>query len=227
MSVNMFDILGPITVGPSSSHTAGAIRIGLACRIILGEDVKKAKVTFYGSLPTPTADTALTRPLSAVCSALTRTMSRCVTAFSSPSCAAWNTSSPRRKSRAFTPIQCASRRRGALKASICAAFQWAAAPFGLSSLTALPSTRPVFTTRWSSFTRTRRGHWLAWRRRCQAVATTSATCAFPATDVTETSSPLLRPTCRSTRKPSLRFRRFTTSKAWSPYPNFKDRRTGL
>ena len=49
MSVNMFDILGPITVGPSSSHTAGAIRIGLACRIILGEDVKKAKVTFYGS----------------------------------------------------------------------------------------------------------------------------------------------------------------------------------
>lgn len=49
MSVNMFDILGPITVGPSSSHTAGAIRIGLACRIILGADIKKAKVTFYGS----------------------------------------------------------------------------------------------------------------------------------------------------------------------------------
>ncbi len=49
MSVNMFDILGPITVGPSSSHTAGAIRIGLACRMILGQDVKKAKVTFYGS----------------------------------------------------------------------------------------------------------------------------------------------------------------------------------
>lgn len=49
MSVNMFDILGPITVGPSSSHTAGAIRIGLACRIILGADIKKARVTFYGS----------------------------------------------------------------------------------------------------------------------------------------------------------------------------------
>lgn len=49
MSVNMFDILGPITVGPSSSHTAGAIRIGLACRIILGEEVKKARVIFYGS----------------------------------------------------------------------------------------------------------------------------------------------------------------------------------
>lgn len=49
MSVNMFDILGPITVGPSSSHTAGAVRIGLLCRMILGEDIKKAAVTFYGS----------------------------------------------------------------------------------------------------------------------------------------------------------------------------------
>ena len=49
MSVNLFDILGPITVGPSSSHTAGAVRIGLACRMILGADVKKAKITFYGS----------------------------------------------------------------------------------------------------------------------------------------------------------------------------------
>ena len=49
MSISMFDILGPITVGPSSSHTAGAVRLGLACRTILGEEVKKAKITFYGS----------------------------------------------------------------------------------------------------------------------------------------------------------------------------------
>ena len=40
MSISMFDILGPITVGPSSSHTAGAVRLGLACRTILGEEVK-------------------------------------------------------------------------------------------------------------------------------------------------------------------------------------------
>ena len=46
MSISMFDILGPITVGPSSSHTAGAVRLGLACRTILGEEVKKAKITF-------------------------------------------------------------------------------------------------------------------------------------------------------------------------------------
>ena len=49
MSISMFDILGPITVGPSSSHTAGAVRLGLACRTLLGEEVKKAKITFYGS----------------------------------------------------------------------------------------------------------------------------------------------------------------------------------
>lgn len=49
MGVGLFDILGPITVGPSSSHTAGAVRIGLICRKLLGEDVRKAKVTFYGS----------------------------------------------------------------------------------------------------------------------------------------------------------------------------------
>ncbi len=49
MGISMFDILGPVTVGPSSSHTAGAVRIGLACRTILGEPVQQAKITFYGS----------------------------------------------------------------------------------------------------------------------------------------------------------------------------------
>lgn len=49
MAYDLFDILGPITIGPSSSHTAGAVRIGLATRLLLGCDVKKAHVTFYGS----------------------------------------------------------------------------------------------------------------------------------------------------------------------------------
>ena len=49
MPVSMFDILGPVTVGPSSSHTAGAVRIGLVCRMILGESVRNAKITLYGS----------------------------------------------------------------------------------------------------------------------------------------------------------------------------------
>lgn len=30
MNISMFDILGPIMIGPSSSHTAGAQRIGKA-----------------------------------------------------------------------------------------------------------------------------------------------------------------------------------------------------
>ncbi|MBR5881556.1 MAG: L-serine ammonia-lyase, iron-sulfur-dependent subunit beta [Clostridia bacterium] len=49
MSVGLFDVLGPITVGPSSSHTAGAVRIGQVCRELLGSDVKRAEITFYGS----------------------------------------------------------------------------------------------------------------------------------------------------------------------------------
>ena len=52
MAVGMFDMLGPITVGPSSSHTAGAVRIGLACRSILKDKIVKAKITFYGSFAT-------------------------------------------------------------------------------------------------------------------------------------------------------------------------------
>ena len=47
--MNLFDILGPVMVGPSSSHTAGAVRIGLVCRMLLEDEVKHAKITFYGS----------------------------------------------------------------------------------------------------------------------------------------------------------------------------------
>lgn len=49
MGIGLFDIMGPITIGPSSSHTAGAARIGLACRMLLDDEVKSAKITFYGS----------------------------------------------------------------------------------------------------------------------------------------------------------------------------------
>mgnify|MGYP001132587716 CR=1 FL=1 len=35
--MNIFDILGPVMVGPSSSHTAGAVRIGKISRLLLGE----------------------------------------------------------------------------------------------------------------------------------------------------------------------------------------------
>ena len=47
--MNIFDIVGPVMVGPSSSHTAGAVRIGFVARKLLGEEVKKAEILLYGS----------------------------------------------------------------------------------------------------------------------------------------------------------------------------------
>lgn len=44
-----FDIIGPIMVGPSSSHTAGAVRIGNMARALYKHTPKKLVVTFYGS----------------------------------------------------------------------------------------------------------------------------------------------------------------------------------
>ena len=47
--MDIFDIVGPIMVGPSSSHTAGAVRIGYIGGKLLGEPVKKAQILLYGS----------------------------------------------------------------------------------------------------------------------------------------------------------------------------------
>lgn len=44
-----FDIIGPIMIGPSSSHTAGAVRLGLMARAILAEGVKSADIKLHGS----------------------------------------------------------------------------------------------------------------------------------------------------------------------------------
>ena len=47
--MNIFDILGPVMVGPSSSHTAGAVRIGYVASRLLGEKVKAAEILLCGS----------------------------------------------------------------------------------------------------------------------------------------------------------------------------------
>ncbi len=47
--MDLFDILGPVMIGPSSSHTAGAARIGRVARRLLGEMPKKARIGLYGS----------------------------------------------------------------------------------------------------------------------------------------------------------------------------------
>ncbi|MFN3560530.1 MAG: L-serine ammonia-lyase, iron-sulfur-dependent subunit beta [Chloroherpetonaceae bacterium] len=46
---SLFDILGPIMIGPSSSHTAGASRIGFIARRLLGEAPRRAVITLYNS----------------------------------------------------------------------------------------------------------------------------------------------------------------------------------
>ncbi|MFQ6962403.1 L-serine ammonia-lyase, iron-sulfur-dependent subunit beta [Clostridium sp. D5] len=47
--MNIFDILGPVMVGPSSSHTAGAVRIGYITRTLLGSRPVKAEIGLHGS----------------------------------------------------------------------------------------------------------------------------------------------------------------------------------
>lgn len=50
--MNLFDILGPIMVGPSSSHTAGATRIGYVCAKLLKDHPVKAELLLHGSFAT-------------------------------------------------------------------------------------------------------------------------------------------------------------------------------
>ncbi len=47
--MDLFDILGPVMVGPSSSHTAGAVRIGWMARTLLSEPPARAEILLHGS----------------------------------------------------------------------------------------------------------------------------------------------------------------------------------
>ncbi len=47
--MNIFNIVGPIMIGPSSSHTAGACRIGNVFRRVYGSTPQEVFITFYGS----------------------------------------------------------------------------------------------------------------------------------------------------------------------------------
>lgn len=46
---SVFDIIGPVMVGPSSSHTAGAVRIGQLSRKLFGQQPEAVVFHFYGS----------------------------------------------------------------------------------------------------------------------------------------------------------------------------------
>ena len=47
--MDLFDIIGPIMIGPSSSHTAGAARIGKITRMLLGGQPTQARIGLWGS----------------------------------------------------------------------------------------------------------------------------------------------------------------------------------
>ncbi|MGB9660837.1 MAG: L-serine ammonia-lyase, iron-sulfur-dependent subunit beta [Moorellaceae bacterium] len=47
--MDVFQVIGPVMIGPSSSHTAGAVRIGRLARAILGEDPRRAEIFLHGS----------------------------------------------------------------------------------------------------------------------------------------------------------------------------------
>ena len=46
---SIFDMIGPIMIGPSSSHTAGVVRIGRVARMLFGSQPSDAEITFYNS----------------------------------------------------------------------------------------------------------------------------------------------------------------------------------
>lgn len=46
---DVFSIIGPSMVGPSSSHTAGAVRLGRTARQVFGKLPEQAEITLYGS----------------------------------------------------------------------------------------------------------------------------------------------------------------------------------
>lgn len=46
---SVFDIIGPVMIGPSSSHTAGAARIARVARNLFDREPKWAHISFYGS----------------------------------------------------------------------------------------------------------------------------------------------------------------------------------
>ena len=48
----LLDVISPIMVGPSSSHTAGAVRIGLMAREIFGGEISKVHFRLYNSFAT-------------------------------------------------------------------------------------------------------------------------------------------------------------------------------
>lgn len=49
MNLSLFEVLGPVMIGPSSSHTAGAAKLGRVARLIAGKPFVRAEFGLHGS----------------------------------------------------------------------------------------------------------------------------------------------------------------------------------
>lgn len=49
---SLFEVIGPVMIGPSSSHTAGAVRLGRLARAVFGEQPACARIALHGSFAT-------------------------------------------------------------------------------------------------------------------------------------------------------------------------------
>ena len=78
--MRLFDVLGPVMIGPSSSHTAGAARIGYTAQKLLGEIPAQADIGLYAVLPPPERDMARIKPWSPACLACGPMIPACPTA---------------------------------------------------------------------------------------------------------------------------------------------------
>ena len=66
--MNVFDIIGPVMIGPSSSHTAGAVRIGrVVNKLMDGQTPAKLELILSGSFAQTYRGHGTDRALLAAC----------------------------------------------------------------------------------------------------------------------------------------------------------------
>ena len=66
MNISLFDVLGPVMIGPSSSHTAGAAKLARIARIIAQRPFHRVRFGLHDPLPKLGWGTALVRHCSPV-----------------------------------------------------------------------------------------------------------------------------------------------------------------
>ncbi|MDZ4168432.1 MAG: L-serine ammonia-lyase, iron-sulfur-dependent subunit beta [Coriobacteriia bacterium] len=78
---SIFDVVGPIMIGPSSSHTAGAVRLGALARAVFGGTPQAAHIELHGSFASTGTGHGTDLALVAGLLGLTPDDARIVTAF--------------------------------------------------------------------------------------------------------------------------------------------------